>query len=188
MKQGCPLSPTLFGIFLDGLPRYIARYCPHLGPTLSDGSQLPALLYADDVALLATSPADLQSLIDCAAAFCKAVGLRLSPAKTSVMSFPHVRPSFVWTCEGLAVQRVSTATYLGMVPDSRWGVLSTCLSREQKMCGAWATLQRQVAGLDCGVALGLLSRTYAACVPPMASYGCELWGLSRMPCHLRKAR
>ena len=181
VKQGCPLSPTLFGLFVDGLTRYIAHYCPGLGATLSDGSRLPALLYADDVALLATSPDDLQTLIDSSAAFCKAVGLRLSPAKTSVMSFPHVRPSYVWTCEGLEVQRVSTVTYLGMVLDSRWGVLSTCLSREQKMWAAWASLQRQYAGLDCGVALGLLSRLYTACVTPVASYGCEVWGLRDMP-------
>ena len=97
------------------------------------------------------------------------------------MSFPHVRPSYVWTCQGLEVQRVSTVTYLGMVLDSRWGVFSTCLSREQKMWAAWASLQRQYAALDCGVALGLLSRLYAACVTPVASYGCELWGLRDMP-------
>ena len=56
-------------------PATLPIYCPGLGATLSDGSRLPALLYADDVALLATSPDDLQTLIDSSAAFCKAVGL-----------------------------------------------------------------------------------------------------------------
>jgi len=83
------------------------------------------------------------------------------------MSFPANSPSHPWTCDGLPVQRVTSAKYLGLLLDARWGVLSTCLSREQKMWGAWATLQRHFAGLDCGVALGLLSRVYAACVPPM---------------------
>jgi len=81
------------------------------------------------------------------------------------------------------MQRVTSAKYLGLLLDARWGVLSTCLSREQKMWGAWATLQRQFAGLECGVALGLLPRVYAACVPPVASYGCELWGLRAVPRH-----
>ena len=48
------------------------------------------------------------------------------------------------------------------------------------MWGAWATLQRQYAGLDCGVSLGLLARVHQACIPPVAKYGCELWGLRNM--------
>ena len=45
------------------------------------------------------------------------------------------------------------------------------------MWGAWATLQRQYAGLDCGVSL---ARVHQACIPPVANYGCELWGLRNM--------
>lgn len=56
------------------------------------------------------------------------------------------------------------------------------------MWGAWATLQRQYAGLDCGVSLGLLARVHQACIPPVASYGCELWGLRHMPSRLSAAR
>ena len=56
------------------------------------------------------------------------------------------------------------------------------------MWGVWAGLQRQYAGLDCGVSLGMLARVHDACIPPMASYGCELWGLRTMPPALAKAR
>jgi hypothetical protein len=76
VKQCCPLRPTLFGLFLDGLHRYIAVHCPHLGPALLDGTRVYNLQYADDVTLLACDPTHLQTLIDCAVAFCKAVGLR----------------------------------------------------------------------------------------------------------------
>jgi exonuclease III len=183
LKQGCPLSPTFFGIYIDGLYRYLEHHCPDIGPILADGSRIPTLQYADDVTLIATTPDGLQRLHNCAVQFFKAIGLLLSPAKTFVMSFPANCPSHPWTCDGLPVQRVPSAKYLGLVLDARWGVLSTCLSREQQMWGAWATLQRQFAGLDCGIALGLLSRVYAACVPPAASYGCELWGLRAVPRH-----
>jgi hypothetical protein len=56
------------------------------------------------------------------------------------------------------------------------------------MWGAWTALQRQYAGLHCGVSLSLLFRVHQAFVPPVASYGCELWGFRVMPSRLTAAR
>ena len=56
------------------------------------------------------------------------------------------------------------------------------------MWAGWAALQRKYAGLDCGVSLGLLARLHQACIPPVASYGCELWGLHDMPSRLAASR
>ena len=55
VKQGCPLSPTLFGLFADGLHRYLKLYCPDEGFALADGTVVPHLGYADDFVLLAGS-------------------------------------------------------------------------------------------------------------------------------------
>jgi hypothetical protein len=163
-------------------------HCPDIGPILSDGTRVSNLQYADDVTLLAGSPAQLQLLINCAVQYCKLVGLRLSPAKTSIVSFPGNCPAIPWTCDGVPVLRVPSAQYLGLTVHAKHGLLSSCASRERKMWGAWAALQRQYAGLDCGVSLGMLARVHEACIPPVASYGCELWGLRAMPTALAKAR
>ena len=53
MKQGCPLSPTLFGMYVDEVSDYIE--------TEGDrGAQLktwiPLLLYAHDIVLISESP------------------------------------------------------------------------------------------------------------------------------------
>ena len=93
LKQGCPLSPTLFGIYIGGLCRYLEHHCPDTGPILADGSRIPTLQYADDVTLVATTPDGLQRLQNWAVQFFKAIGLLLSPAKTFVMSFPANSPS-----------------------------------------------------------------------------------------------
>ena len=66
VKQGCPLSPTLFEIFADGLHRYLKLYCPCEGFALADGTLVPDLGYADDFVLLATSAEGLQRLLDAA--------------------------------------------------------------------------------------------------------------------------
>ena len=59
VRQGCPLSPTLSGLFADGLHRYLQLYCPADGFALADGTLVPDLGYADGFVLLATSAAGL---------------------------------------------------------------------------------------------------------------------------------
>ena len=60
VKQGCPASPSVFALFIDRVSLYLREHwpglkCPHLAAVA-----LCILLYADDVALLADSPALLR--------------------------------------------------------------------------------------------------------------------------------
>ena len=55
VRQGCPLSPTLFGIFFDGLHDHLHTQGPHDGVQLDSGRWVSSLIYADDVVLLSWS-------------------------------------------------------------------------------------------------------------------------------------
>jgi len=87
LKQGCPLSPTLFGIFVDGLFYYLATHCQDLGGQLGNAFRIRILGYADDFVLISDTAAGLQRLIDCAYQWCSLVGMILSFPKTKVMIF-----------------------------------------------------------------------------------------------------
>ena len=87
LRQGCPLSPTLFGLFADGLHRYLLAECPGEGHVLSDGRRVPDLAYADDFVLLADTPEGLQRLINATMAFCVATGMQICIQKTKVLVF-----------------------------------------------------------------------------------------------------
>ncbi len=52
VRQGCPLSPTLFGIFFDGLHDFLLAWAPAVGMQLRSGRWVSSLVYADDVVLL----------------------------------------------------------------------------------------------------------------------------------------
>ncbi len=77
VKQGDGASPELFTLFFDRVYPYILEY---FNTRNIDGSkhryytiaslQLFLLAFADDLVLIAPSPADLQKLIDCFASFC----------------------------------------------------------------------------------------------------------------------
>ena len=63
VKQGCPLSPTLFGLYVDGLEKHLLETADIDAPTLM-GVMVPLLLYADDLILMSESASGLQKQLD----------------------------------------------------------------------------------------------------------------------------
>ena len=61
VKQGCPLSPILFNIVLEGLLKYLSTSTA--GYEMA-GHKLNNLAYADDVCMVASSKPELQGLLD----------------------------------------------------------------------------------------------------------------------------
>ena len=181
LKQGCPLSPTLFGLFSDGLHRHLRLRCPDVGPQLHCGTLVRDLGYADDFVLLATTPGGLQQLVDAAHKFCTETGMAICPEKTKVVVFNADLPGpYVWHCGGVPVRWEQQFKYLGAVLDAPSGISATFAALHKKMLGAWAQLKRHYGRLQCSTSVGLLMRLYSACVPSTASYGCEVWGLRKL--------
>ena len=76
--------------------------------------RLRELVYAEDICLLASSPEQLQTLIDALAAYCVTLQ-EISVPKTKVMAVSTVPAPFVtFTCNGNPVEHVATLKYLGL--------------------------------------------------------------------------
>eukprot|EP00808_Paulinella_micropora_P031002 g78638.t1 len=121
VRQGDPLSPVLFLIFIDALAEMLAERCKGLayspeGPATR--RQLRSLLYADDIVMLAESPKELNAMIEVVRSFCDTWRIEINLAKSQVM---EVHPRGVCRkAEGYyygskAIEVVKQYKYLGLM-------------------------------------------------------------------------
>ena len=164
VKRGCPMSPTLFGLYMDGLHRYLMSVAIPDVPMLSSGVLLPDLDYADDTALMASSAHSLQHLINDVSTFCIIMGMIISVAKTKVLVFNAGYPGpYQWLCNGEQLEVVSTFKYLGLVFHAEHGLQPTFMALKQKMFASWALLKRQYGRLQCLSSVGQMFRALHIC-------------------------
>ncbi len=79
VRQGCPVSPILFALYTSDLMKEYGH-----GVMLAN-RKLPGLMFADDIALLADTPVNLQSALDKLHIYCEKWALKVNKKKTKVM-------------------------------------------------------------------------------------------------------
>ena len=85
VRQGCNLSPLLFCLFISDLETHLKNNNCH-GVRLTN-SQLPLLLFADDVLLFGNSPENLQKSLHALQSYCNTWNLSVNLSKTKIMIF-----------------------------------------------------------------------------------------------------
>ena len=122
VPQGSPLSPTLFNLALDNIIRDLndtelsAAYGFSLNPALSN---LSAIAFADDIALISRSDIGIQSLISLAENNLSLLGLTINPLKCKLISIQNgvLTPIEVTSINGSVIKSISNTEcikYLGV--------------------------------------------------------------------------
>ena len=176
VKQGCPMSPTLFGLYIDQLEHHLQSH-DHDAPQLLD-TKVSILLYADDIVLLSKSPSGLQHRLDILQLLCSEKLLTVNMSKTQVVIFSDVRHSHAdhFTYSHQQLQIVLEYTYLGIVLHKS-GSYKHAISK-LTAAGKHALFAMQYRCSDLGIDdIGLRCSLFSSLVQPVLSYGCEIWGL-----------
>ena len=114
VKQGCPASPLLFGLYIDALEALLKEEAGDIDAPTPGSMLVAVLLFADD-ALFSYSPRGLQKQLDILWAFCRRRGLTVNVAKSKIVVFEGretTSPEFLY--DGEIIERVQMFKYLGI--------------------------------------------------------------------------
>ena len=182
VKQGCPLSPNLFGLYVDDIERTLLADATAMDlPCMHDGRPVPPLLYADDLVLMATSPEGLQKQLDALQAYADSWGLTVNAGKTKVVAFGRRRSAasltdagLAFTCGNALLSIVDEFKYLGIQFHSSQAFCKAAAARAAPGRRVVHATRRRCTEL------GLLSpalhmRMFNTMALPVLSYGAEIW-------------
>ncbi len=62
VRQGCPLSPILFGLFIEQFQAKLKSECPNIGDFIFNGDHLKDITFADDIILMTYNQEDMSTL------------------------------------------------------------------------------------------------------------------------------
>ena len=89
IKQGCPLSPLLFNLVLEGLLPVLSNN--YSGYQFPGGARVRCLAYADDLCLIGQSKEDINDMLRVTNLFFNWAGLELNPSKCGALSMINSR-------------------------------------------------------------------------------------------------
>lgn len=184
MKQGCPLSPTLFGIFIDELESFLRAHTNADDGCLLHKVLISILLFADDVILLASIAKGLQHQLDALADFCTLRQLSVNLAKIKVMVFnttKEVASHLHFHIQGRTIEITTSYVYLGVLFTGP--TFQMKLAAQSRICKGYAALS--LLERSCFRAhfkdIPFQMKIFDTLVRPTITYGSKIWGPSLGP-------
>ena len=176
LRQGCPLSPMLFNLFIDDVADIFTN-SSELSPISLQGKPINHFLYADDLVLVSESAIGLQSCLDKLGIYARDKSLTISIKKSKTMVFNSaglfIKERFY--IGGDALEPVDSFCYLGFEVKPSGSTSHGASILIDKSLKALRPLQRAIANFQ--IPFDLALRLFHALVEPIAMYNVENWSI-----------
>jgi hypothetical protein len=171
VKKRALLSPALFNDAIDWVMRSAMDGIVGLHRVNGDMG-ITDLDYADDIAVVAECPVQLQTMLDRIMEFGARVGLAINAAKTKVLVSGAAPPAIL--ANGAALEVVESFRYLGCLITGDGDCSPEIRSRIGRAWDAFECLNKDVwRSRAMGLRVKLL--VYDSVVRNVLLYGCETW-------------
>ena len=174
VRQGCPMSPILFILYLHDLMQELRDYgvCLH-------SHSVPGLMFADDIVLISHTPKELQLALNKLQSYCSKWKLAVNEKKTKIVIFSHsITRDCSFTLNGNILEQVEQYKYLGIIlhyNGSFRKAVDTLLGSARKVL---YLLRNKTKSLQISSPY-LLCLLFEVLVEPVLLYGCEVWGVKQ---------
>ncbi|XP_060579355.1 uncharacterized protein LOC132736271 [Ruditapes philippinarum] len=169
LKQGCSLSPLLFNLYINDL----ALKLKATGSGVDiDGENIPILLYADDIVLVAESENDLQSMLNVLHNWRITNHMNVHPLKSSILHFrnPSLTCSdYVFKIGDTTLNYVTQYKYLSLVLAEHLDYSITAKTVAQAAHRALGMLSAKTRAFG-GIPYEAYTKMYEATVDPVITY------------------
>ena len=176
LRQGCPLSPMLFNLFIDDISDIFID-SQDTAPVQLQNTYLNYFLYADDLVLVSESATGLQNCLNKLESYAGKKSLTVSIKKSKTMIF---NPSARFLKEqffmnGQPLEPVQSFCYLGFEAKPSGTTSHGASILIDKSLKALRPLQRAIANFQLPLDISL--RLFHALIEPIAMYNVENWGI-----------
>ena len=174
VRQGCPLSPVLFNIFLERIMQMSLENF-QAGVSIG-GREICNLRFADDIDLIADGEEELQELTTRLELTVKKFGMEINTDKSKILvnSRQPTQPCTI-NINNTPLEQVNQFKYLGAVVTTDGDSSKELRTRLTLGVAAMASLARLWSGRS--ISIRTKVRVYRSMVVPVVTYGCEAWTL-----------
>ena len=176
VRQGCPMSPDLFNIYVNDIFKLVNNNNDS-DISLDGGIKINALMYADDLILLADSEKGLQKQIDKIEKYCEKWKLEINTKKTKIMVFNRGNKLLKRDIRlnGTVIESVKVFKYLGFTISAKnCSFAPTIDDLTTKANRAIFALNNKIKISKLPIKLAL--KLFNAQILPILLYGAEVWG------------
>ena len=172
LKQGCPLSPILFNIYIDNVGEIFDNLCE---PVEIQEQTINHFLYADDLILISLSKEGLQRCLNKLQTFSENKDLTISVDKSKTMIFNKTGKliNHTFSINGRNLEPVRSFCYLGFEINASGTMNNTINCLFDKANKAMRPIMGAISRFNMPVKISL--KLFHSCIAPIMLYNVENW-------------